>query len=189
MLGSRRYLSHVLYDFMYRYERQAARACLRWLATPYNNNTNHSQKGGPHMKLFHISDLHFGKLLHFYNLKESQQQVLTQIIERANEYQPDAIVIAGDIYDKSVPSAEAGALYDEFLNQLSHMTPQIPVLIIAGNHDNATRLNFASSFFEREKIYVSVMPPQSEDEYLKKVVLQDEFGDVNFYLLPFTKPG
>ncbi len=141
------------------------------------------------MKLFHISDLHIGKQLHYYNLKDNQVEILRQIVEKAKEYQPDTIIIAGDIYDKSVPSAEAYTVFDQFLMDLSDIRPSIPILIIAGNHDSAERLNYASAFLERHKIYISVMPPQKEDEYLKKIVLQDEHGDVNFYLLPFTKPG
>jgi exonuclease SbcD len=141
------------------------------------------------MKLFHISDLHIGKQLHFYNLKDNQIEILKQITEKARQYRPDAIIIAGDIYDKSVPSAEAYQIFDQFLNDLSEISPSIPILIIAGNHDSAERLNYASSFLEKHKIYISVLPPQKEEEGLKKVVLTDEYGDVNFYLLPFTKPG
>jgi exonuclease SbcD len=141
------------------------------------------------MKLFHISDLHIGKQLHYYNLKDNQVEILKQIVDKANEYRPDSIIIAGDIYDKSVPSAEAYTIFNQFLIDLSDIRPSIPILIIAGNHDSAERLNYASSFLERHHIYISVLPPQKEEEYLKKVVLRDEHGDVNFYLLPFTKPG
>ncbi|MHB8127918.1 MAG: exonuclease SbcCD subunit D [Mobilitalea sp.] len=141
------------------------------------------------MKFFHISDLHIGKQLHYYNLRDNQVEILKQIIEKAKEYQPDAILIAGDIYDKSVPSAEAYTVFNQFLIDLSEIQPGIPILIIAGNHDSAERLNYASSFLEKYKIYISVLPPQNEGEYLKKVVLKDVHGDVNFYLLPFTKPG
>lgn len=141
------------------------------------------------MKIFHLSDLHIGKQLHYYNLKENQQAILHQIVERAQEYAPDAILICGDIFDKSVPSAEAYTLFDEFLNELSEYVPQTSVLMIAGNHDNAQRLNYASSFLEKHHIYVAVLPPQQENEHLKKIELQDEWGTVNFYLLPFLKPG
>lgn len=141
------------------------------------------------MKIFHISDLHIGKQLHYYNLRESQEQILIQIIDKAKEYRPDVILIAGDIYDKSVPSGEAYEIFDEFLNNLADIKPSIPVLIIAGNHDSAMRLKFASVFLERNNIYISVLPPQNGDEYLKKIVLHDEYGEVNFYMLPFTKPS
>lgn len=141
------------------------------------------------MRFFHISDLHIGKQLHFYNLIENQKQILEQIVEKAKEYHPDAIVIAGDIYDRSVPSGEAYTVFDDFLTRLSELEPAISILIIAGNHDSAQRLNYASSFLERHHIYISVLPPQSEDEYLKRIVLRDEWGEVHFYLLPFTKPS
>ncbi len=141
------------------------------------------------MKLFHLSDLHIGKQLHYYNLRDNQIEILRQIVDKAKEYQPDAIIIAGDIYDKSVPSAEAYAIFDTFLIELSEITPSIPVLMIAGNHDSAERLNYASTFLEKHHIYISVLPPQTEEDRLKKIVLKDEHGEVSFYLLPFTKPG
>lgn len=141
------------------------------------------------MKIFHISDLHIGKYLHFYNLKDNQIVILNQIVDKARQYRPDVIIIAGDIYDKSVPSAEAYAIFDRFLIELSEIKPAIPVLIIAGNHDSADRLNYASTFLEKHNIYISVYPPRNEDEHLKKVVLNDEYGNVNFYLLPFTRPA
>lgn len=141
------------------------------------------------MKFFHLSDLHIGKQLHFYSLGELQKDVFLQIARKASEIRPDAIVISGDIYDKAVPSGEAHRLFDFFLNQLAAIEPKIPVLIIAGNHDSAERLSFAGTFLESHQIYISVMPPQEEEEYLKKVVLNDAYGPVNFYLLPFMKPG
>jgi len=141
------------------------------------------------MKLFHISDLHIGKQLHYYNLRDNQIEILDRIVELAKEHRPDVIIIAGDIYDKSVPSAEATTIFDGFLNSLSDITPNIPVLIIAGNHDSAERLKYASSFLEKHQIYISATLPQTKEEYLKKVILQDEYGEVDFYLLPFTKPG
>lgn len=141
------------------------------------------------MKIFHLSDLHIGKQLHYYNLKQNQQLILHQIVEHAQKYSPDVILICGDIFDKSVPSGEAYTLFDDFLNELSSIRPRIPVLIIAGNHDNAQRLNYASSFLEQQDIYVSVLPPCHQDEYLKKIELKDKWGTVNFYLLPFLKPG
>lgn len=120
------------------------------------------------MKLFHISDLHIGKQLHYYNLKDLQTEILCQIVEMAREHRPDVILIAGDIYDKSIPSGEAYEIFDQFLNCLADITPSIPVLIIAGNHDSAMRLKFASSFLEKNNIHISVLPPQNREEYLKK---------------------
>lgn len=140
------------------------------------------------MKIFHVSDLHIGKQLHYYNLADNQKDILKQIVDKAKEYRPNVIIIAGDIYDKSVPSAEAYSIFDQFLNDLSEITPSIPVLIIAGNHDSAERLDYASTFLMKHNIYISVNPPEAKDDYLKKIVLEDKYGDVNFYLLPFTKP-
>lgn len=141
------------------------------------------------MKFFHISDLHIGKQLHYYNLRENQRAILHQIAERAREYRPDAILVCGDIFDKSIPSGEAYTVFDEFLNELADLTPRIPVLMIAGNHDNPQRLAYARSFLEKHYIYLSVLPPREAEEHLKKVTLTDEWGSVNFYLLPFLKPG
>lgn len=141
------------------------------------------------MKFFHLSDLHIGKQLHSYSLKENQQAVLSQIAGYAAEYRPDAILICGDIYDRAAPSGEAYTLFDRFLQELSAITPDIPVLIIGGNHDNAQRLNYASSFLEKHHIYVSASVPEQPKERLKKVTLSDAYGEVDFYLLPFLKPG
>lgn len=141
------------------------------------------------MRIFHLSDLHLGKQLHLYSLTEDQRFIMRQIVDRAKEYRPDVIVLAGDIYDKSVPQAEAYQLFDTFLNALGEIEPMIPVLIIAGNHDNAQRLQFAGSFLEKHQIYIATQPPQSQEQKLKKVTIQDVFGEVDFYLLPFMKPG
>lgn len=141
------------------------------------------------MRFFHLSDLHIGKQLHGYALVQDQTYILTQIVEKVKEERPDAIVIAGDIYDKSVPSGEAYCLFDRFLTALSEIEPMIPVMLIAGNHDSAERLQFASSFLEKHRIYISVLPPQNKVEHLQKITLQDAYGEVNFYLLPFMKPG
>lgn len=84
------------------------------------------------MKFFHLSDLHIGKQLHHYNLREDQEHILAEVLSYAASIHPDAIVIAGDIYDKSVPSAEAVSLFDEFLTALAKIEPVIPVLIISG---------------------------------------------------------
>lgn len=141
------------------------------------------------MKFFHISDLHIGKQLHLYDLSEVQRDVLRQIVCAAQIKRPDAILIAGDIYDKSVPSGEAFRIFDEFLNALGDIQPMIPVIIISGNHDHPSRLNFASSFLEKHHIYISTALPQTPQEHIRKVVLTDEYGSVNVYMLPFTRPA
>ena len=141
------------------------------------------------MKFFHLSDLHIGKQLHRYNLKEDQQVILKEVITYAKELRPDAIVIAGDIYDKSVPSAEAVNVFDEFLTALSEITPEIPILIISGNHDSPDRLKYASEILKRHHIYLAGNVPERPEEHIEKVTLRDAYGEVNFYLLPFMKPA
>ena len=139
------------------------------------------------MKIFHISDLHIGKQLHYYNLREEQEDMLEKIVLAAEAHEPDVMVIAGDIYDKSAPSAEAYEIFNQFLNRLTRLPKPMPVLLIAGNHDNASRLSYASAFLEKSRIYISAKAP-GQEEYLKKITVQDAYGDVNFYLLPFIRP-
>ncbi len=141
------------------------------------------------MKIFHLSDLHIGKQLHSYNLKENQQAALAQIVALAKGHRPDVVLICGDIFDRSVPSGDAYTVFDGFLQELAELTPQIPILIIAGNHDNPQRLSYARAFLEKHQIYLSASAPSHPGEHLKKVVLRDVHGEVNFYLLPFLKPG
>ena len=141
------------------------------------------------MRFFHLSDLHIGKQFHYYNLKEDQEYILNQIVKAAEEYRPDAILIAGDVYDKSVPSAEAVSLLNRFLTKLSDIKPAIPVMMIAGNHDSAQRLDYAKEILDKQQIYIEGLPPCTVDQYIKKVSIEDAYGKVNFYLLPFVKPG
>ena len=141
------------------------------------------------MKFIHLSDLHIGKHLYHYNMKEDQEHILEEVIGYTEKLRPDAVVIAGDIYDKSVPSAEAVAVFDDFLTRLSSVSPQVSILIIAGNHDSAQRLDYASRLLGSRGIYIAGKAPETEKEHLKKVVLKDEYGPVNFYLLPFVKPS
>ena len=141
------------------------------------------------MRFFHLSDLHIGKQLHHYNLREDQEHILAEVISYAEKLHPDAVVIAGDVYDKSVPSGEAVTVFDDFLTRLSAVDPAIPILVIAGNHDSAQRLDYASRLLGSHRIYIAGRAPESEEEYLKKITLTDEYGRVNFYLMPFLKPG
>ena len=141
------------------------------------------------MKFFHLSDLHIGKQLHRYNLKEDQQVILKEVIAYAKELRQDAIVIAGDIYDMSVQSAEAVTIFDEFLTDLSEITPEIPILIISGNHDSPDRLKYASEILKRHHIYLAGNVPERPEEHIEKVTLHDAYGEVDFYLLPFMKPA
>lgn len=139
------------------------------------------------MKFFHLSDLHIGKQLHFYSLKEDQEFILREILEYAEKLRPQAIVIAGDVYDKSVPSGSAVAVFDEFIRGLSSL--EADILVVCGNHDSPERLEFASALLERQRLYIAGMPPMDEQDHIKKVTVRDEYGDVVFWLLPFLKPG
>lgn len=139
------------------------------------------------MKFFHLSDLHIGKQLHLYSLKEEQKAVLNEIIQYAEKEKPQAIVIAGDVYDKSVPSAEAVAVFDEFIRNLSELS--LKIFVISGNHDSPERLEFAGSLLEKQGLYIAGLPPVKETDRIKKVVLCDEEGEVCFWLLPFLKPS
>lgn len=141
------------------------------------------------MKIFHLSDLHIGKQLHHYNMIAEQRDILKQIVALTEREHPDAVVIAGDIYDVPVPSAEAVTVFDEFLSALNEIKPQIAVLVIAGNHDSARRIDFASSILEKHAVHIAGMPPVKCEEQMKKVTLSDKYGEVHFYLLPFLKPG
>ena len=140
------------------------------------------------LRFFHLSDLHIGRQLHGYSLYDEQKHILHEIVMLAEEHRPDAVVIAGDIFDKSVPSGDAYTLFDDFLNQLADITPAIPVLIIAGNHDSEQRLQYASSFLAKNHIYIEAFPPMKCGEGIRRITLEDAFGEVDFYLLPFTRP-
>lgn len=141
------------------------------------------------MKFFHLSDLHIGKQLHHYSLKEDQEAILSEVAGYAKALHPEAVVIAGDVYDRSVPSAEAVTVFDQFLTQLSEIVPSIPVLIISGNHDSGERLMYASNILERHHIHLAGNALRDREERLRKVTLKDSFGEVDFYLLPFLKPS
>lgn len=141
------------------------------------------------MKFFHLSDLHIGLKLMNRDLKEDQIYMLNEIVALAVQHKPDAIVIAGDIYDKAVPSAEAVAVFDTFISDLVHRLPDIYILLISGNHDSAPRVNCFRNILNQQHIYMIGMPPQQPEEHIEKVVLQDKWGNVNFYLLPFIKPS
>lgn len=141
------------------------------------------------MKLFHLSDLHIGKQLHHYNMGSEQRAIFAEIVEAARKAHPDVIIFAGDIYDGPIPSAEAVSILDQFLTALCEIEPQITILMIAGNHDSAKRLDFASSILARHNVYIAGLPPMRPDEHMKRVTLEDSYGAVDFYLLPFVKPA
>ncbi len=141
------------------------------------------------MRFIHLSDLHIGKQLHHYSLLEEQRELLNQIVNHVEKERADAIVIAGDVYDTAVPSAEAIAVFDDFLSKLDALEQRLTICIIAGNHDSAKRLDFASQILAKHAIYIVGMPPITADAGIKKVYMNDENGEVVLYLLPFVKPG
>ena len=141
------------------------------------------------MNFFHLSDLHIGLKLMNRDLREDQEYIFRQITETAAQEQPDAVVIAGDIYDKAVPSAEAVEVFDHFIADLTAAVPRGAIMMISGNHDSAPRVNCFRNILSRQNLYMVGQPPQREDEYIEKVTLEDEHGKVNFYLLPFVKPS
>ena len=135
------------------------------------------------MKFIHLSDLHLGKRVFDFNLSEDQKYMLKEILEVIDSETPDAVLIAGDIYDKSVPSTEAVEILDEFIFQLSQRNLQ--VFLISGNHDSPERLAFASRIISSTGIHMSPV----YNGKVEPTVLTDEHGPVNVYLLPFVKPA
>ena len=141
------------------------------------------------MKFFHLSDLHIGLKLMNRDLREEQIDILRQITELAKAEKPDAVVIAGDIYDKAVPAAEAVEIFDGFMTELKKAVPEAEIMLISGNHDSGLRLNCFREILDEQKVHMIGLPPRTENEYIEKVTLTDEFGPLNFYLLPFVKPS
>lgn len=135
------------------------------------------------MKLMHLSDLHLGKRLCGFSLFEDQAYVLDELLHLVQEEAPDAVLIAGDIYDKPVPPAEAVALFDDFLVRLTACGTQI--LLISGNHDSAERLAFGGRLMDARGVHVS----PAYQGTIAPVTLTDPMGSVDFYLLPFLKPA
>ena len=134
------------------------------------------------MKLMHLSDLHLGKRLNEFSLLEDQSFILQQLVELVRSEQPDCVLLAGDIYDKPVPPAEAVTLFDDFLNKLAQLTT---VCVTSGNHDSAERLAFGAQLMREGGVHFCGLytgEPQC-------VMLQDAYGSVHIYLLPFLKPA
>ncbi len=135
------------------------------------------------MKLIHLSDLHLGKRVNEFSMLDDQKYILREILSVVDREAPDAVLLAGDIYDKSVPSAEAVQLFDEFLCSLA--ARQLQVFVISGNHDSPERIAFASRLISRSGIHLSPVYGGA----VEPVTLQDAFGPVNIYMLPFLKPA
>ncbi|MDO4491200.1 MAG: exonuclease SbcCD subunit D [Lachnospiraceae bacterium] len=135
------------------------------------------------MRFFHLGDLHFGKLVHSVPMVQKDQPFwVERFLEKVDEYKPDAVLIAGDVYDKRIPSAEAVQLCNEFLTQLAKRG--VPVLMIAGNHDSGVRLSFGGDILKKSNIHIVGEVTRE----IRKVTVTDEFGPVHFYLMPYLYP-
>lgn len=135
------------------------------------------------MKILHLSDLHFGKRLNNFSLLEDQYHVNRQIFKLAKDTHIEAVIIAGDVFDRQIPSAGAVQLFDDFLNFWAELN--LPVFIISGNHDSAERLSFGANIFSNNNIYISPV----YNGQITPITLNDAYGKINFYLLPFIKPA
>ena len=135
------------------------------------------------MKIIHLSDLHLGKRVNEFSMLEDQAYILTKIINVIDEERPDAVILAGDLYDKSVPPAEAVTLLDDFLVRL--VKRRVQVFVISGNHDSPERVAFAGRLIEQSGVHLSPV----YNGTVTPITLEDDFGPVNFYLLPFVKPA
>ena len=134
------------------------------------------------MKILHLADLHIGKKINEFSMIEDQKFILKQILEIMDDVKPHAVIIAGDVYDKTVPTIEAIELLDDFIFEISKR--EISTFIISGNHDSAERLSFGAKVMKFGKIYISPV----FDGKISKYTLSDENGKINFYLMPFLKP-
>lgn len=135
------------------------------------------------MKLIHLSDLHIGKRIYEYSMNEDQQYIISKILGIIADEAPDCVMIAGDVYDRPVPSADAVGIFDNMLFRLSETG--IPVFIISGNHDSPERLAFGNRLIDKSGIHLSPV----YDGNVTPFTLRDGFGDVNIYMLPFIKPA
>ena len=135
------------------------------------------------MKFIHLSDLHLGKRVNGFSMLEDQAYILRRILQVIGDEQPDAVIIAGDIYDKSVPPAEAVSLFDDFLVRLARRSVQ--VFVISGNHDSAERIAFGGRLMDASGIHMSPVFQGS----IAPILLEDEYGPVCFHMLPFVKPA
>lgn len=135
------------------------------------------------MKLMHLSDLHIGKRVNEFSMIEDQKYILSQILSILDQEQADGVLLAGDVYDKPIPSVEAVQLFDSFLTRLADR--KIPVFVISGNHDSAERMSFGANLMESRDVHISGV----YNGNIEKVTLTDEYGTACIYLLPFLKPA
>lgn len=138
---------------------------------------------GRTMKFIHLSDLHIGKRVNGFSMLEDQKYILDQILMIAEEEMPDGVLIAGDVYDKPVPPAEAVQVFDAFLTGLADRN--LPVFVISGNHDSPERLAFGGQLMKDRRVYMAPV----YDGHLEPVQLEDRYGSLRVYMLPFIKPA
>lgn len=136
------------------------------------------------MKIIHTSDWHIGKIVNEYSMIDDQKYILNKLIELIDEENIDVLMIAGDVYDRSIPPVEAVELLNETLSKLI-IDRNVSVLVISGNHDSGERLSFGSKILEKQGLYIA----GSDDKLYKKVVLRDNNQNVNFYLVPYKDPA
>lgn len=135
------------------------------------------------MKIMHLSDLHIGKKVNEYSMLQDQIYILKEILQIIDDEKVDTVIIAGDVYDRSLPPNEALGLFDEFLYQLSGRN--VNVFVISGNHDSPERISYCGRMMTENKIFLSPV----YDGNVKPITLNDDYGEVNFYLLPFVRPA
>jgi len=135
------------------------------------------------MKFFHLSDLHLGKRVYEFSMLEDQRDILEKIVALAKEHKPDAVFIAGDVYDKSMPVVEAVQLLDRFLVWLNELG--IAVFIISGNHDNAERVAFGAELLKNSDVHIV----RSYNGKMQPVTLSDEYGELHIWMLPYLRPS
>lgn len=135
------------------------------------------------MKFIHLSDLHIGKRVNEFSMYEDQEYILAEIIKIIDSEKPDAVLIAGDVYDKSIPPSDAVKMFDSFLYMLSKRNLQ--VFVISGNHDSPERLSFGSRLIEKSGVHLSPV----YNGHIEPIKMEDEYGEVNIYMLPFVKPA
>lgn len=135
------------------------------------------------MRFLHLSDLHLGKRVNEFSMLEDQAYILKEILNIIDEQKVEAVLIAGDVYDKVIPSAEAVRLLDDFLTRIA--ARELPVFLISGNHDSAERVAFGSRLMSSRQIYLS---PVFESD-VEPITISDRYGEINIYMLPFVKPS
>lgn len=135
------------------------------------------------MKIMHLSDLHIGKKVNEYSMLQDQIYILKEILQIIDDEKVETVIIAGDVYDRSLPPNEALELFDEFLYQLSGRN--VNVFVISGNHDSPERISYGGRMMTENKIFLSPV----YDGNVKPITLNDDYGEVNFYLLPFVRPA